>query len=269
MKINNATKVCISVAIRPGNFGAVLHNAGYQALDLNFVYIPFKVTDIKLAISAVRTLGIRGCSVTMPFKVKVIQYLDELDKTVSVVGAVNTIVNNRGKLVGYNTDVYGARKVLQELGVTSRDKVLLLGAGGAAKAISYALYQLGVRNVFLTNRTASKARIIAERLNYKILPWVKRNNFIADILINATVIGMSPQENKMPVSFFALKNYRAVMDVIVTPIYSRLIKESEVLKKKTMPGYKMSLHQAAAQFQLYTKKKAPLKVMQKAILFLL
>ncbi len=269
MKINNKTEICISIAQHPSNFGVTVHNTAYEKMGLNFIYKPFKITDLRGAIRAIRVLGIRGCSVTMPFKEKVIKYLDKLDVTASGVGAVNTIVNNKGKLIGYNTDVYGAFRVLQELRIPTSNRILVLGGGGVAKAISYALYKLNFHNVFMSNRTIRKVKTIAEKFGYEVLPWGRRNDLAADMLINATSIGMVSQENMMPVSNSALRKYHMVMDVVVTPIHSRLINKAKMLRKKVIPGYKMSLYQAAAQFELYSRKKAPLAIMQKAILSML
>ena len=102
--------ICISISEKPGNFGKIIHNAGYEALGLNWIYIPFKITNLEDTIKGIRALGIRGCSVSMPFKEKVIKFLDDIDPLANEIGSVNTIVNNNGILKGYNTDFLGFQK---------------------------------------------------------------------------------------------------------------------------------------------------------------
>ena len=264
-QINKDTMVCISVAACPSNFGTTIHNAAYRALGLNFFYKAFQVSDIAGAITGVRALGIRGCSVSMPFKETVIQYLDVLDDTACSVGAVNTIVNNEGYLTGYNTDAYGAKVVLQMLEIRKDDQVLLIGAGGVARAIKYALQQLRITNVLISNRDSQKAEKLAKDTEFRKIPWSARNEVKVDVLINATPIGMKTDINAMPVSENSLHDCRVVMDVVVSPMESRLIREAERLGKKVAHGYEMSLHQAAAQFRLYTGVDAPLDVMRVSI----
>ena len=269
MHVNKDTVMCISVASRPSNFGTTVHNAAYRALGLDFLYKAFGISDIAGAIAGVRALGIRGCSVSMPFKEAVIEYLDELDATAQSIGAVNTVVNDNEYLTGYNTDAYGAQIALQTLDIQSSDRVLLLGAGGAAKAIKYALQQLGIRNVLVSNRTTSKAEKLIEDTDYEMISWPERNQVKADVVINATSVGMQPIVEAMPIDENLLRSCRAVMDVVVSPLESRLIKEATDMGKKVVPGYKMSLHQAAAQFRLYTGEDAPIIIMERAIITLL
>ena len=265
IQINKDTRICISVAARPSNFGTTVHNVAYRALGLNFCYKAFQVSDIAGVITGVRALGIRGCSITMPFKEVVVQYLDSLDDTARAIGAVNTIVNNEGCLIGYNTDVNGAKVVLRTLEIRKDDQVLLIGAGGVAGAIKYALQQLGITNVLVSNRNGQKAEKLVKGTEFRTIPWSVRNEARVDVLINATSIGMKPGIDEMPVSESLLRGCRAVMDVIVTPMESRLIREAERLEKKVVRGYEMSLHQAASQFRLYTGARAPLDVMRAGI----
>jgi shikimate dehydrogenase len=162
--MNKDTKIIISIAERPGNLGVEFHNQGYVHLGLNFVYLPLKVlpTDLEGTISLIRN-NFRGCSVSMPHKEKIARYLDELDKTAREVGAVNTTLNESGKLIGYNTDVLGARTAIESRLDVSGKKVLMLGAGGAARAVGYAVKQLGGR-LAIANRTEPKARELADKL---------------------------------------------------------------------------------------------------------
>ncbi len=263
--INKDTIVCISIAAHPSNFGTTVHNAAYRALGLNFIYKAFQVSDIAGAITGVRALGIRGCSVTMPFKETVIQYLDVLDDTARATGAVNTIVNEEKYLTGYNTDSYGAKIILHTLDIGKNDQILLLGAGGVARAIKYALQQLKIKNVIISSRNRQNADKLILDTEYSTIPWSSRNETNIDILINATPVGMKPDINKMPVNLDVLYHCRTVMDVVVSPAETMLIREAKKLKKNVVHGYEMSLHQAAAQFTLYTGINAPLDVMRESI----
>lgn len=260
--INKDTQFCISVAARPGNFGTTLHNAAYAALGLNFAYKACGIADIGGAIAGVRALGIRGCGVSMPFKETVMKYLDALDPTAQVIGAVNTVVNEKGYLTGYNTDADGAKAALETLGIRKDDQVLILGAGGAARAIMYALQQLHVRRILVSNRDFAKAHKLAEHVGSEAIEWFSRNEARVDVLINATPVGMEPHIAEMPVNEVVVDGCRAVMDVVVSPVETRLIKEAKKLGKQVALGHEMSLHQAAAQFRLYTGVDPPLDVMR-------
>jgi shikimate dehydrogenase len=267
--INKDTQFCISVASRPSNFGTTLHNAAYAALGLNFAYKAFGIADIAGAITGVKALGIRGCSVSMPFKVTVMKYLTSLDQTAREIGAVNTVVNDNGHLTGYNTDAHGAKAALETLGIGKDERVLLLGAGGAARAILYALQQLQVRCVLVANRDLQKGLKLAEHMGSEAIEWSSRNEARVDVLINATPVGMEPHIAEMPVNEGVVYGCRAVMDVVVSPAETRLIKEANKLGKQVALGHEMSLHQAAAQFRLYTGVDPPLDVMRASMARLL
>jgi shikimate dehydrogenase len=268
LEINKDTVLCISVASRPSNFGTTVHNAAYRALGLNFLYKAFGTSDIKGTISGVRALGIRGCSVSMPFKESIVKELDTLDEAAKAIGAVNTVVNDGGRLTGYNTDAHGAEVALKITKVVSGDSVLLLGAGGVAKAIFYALRRVGVKRVLVANRTAVKAKEMAGA-DAEVVAWESRHEAKADVLINATSIGMSPDSERVPFELKKSQGCRTVLDVVVSPMESLLIRTARSLGLETVPGYKMSLHQAAAQFRLYTSAEPPLKVMEDSIVQLL
>ncbi len=260
--INKDTQLFISVASRPSNFGTTLHNAAYAALGLNFVYKAFSISDIAGAMVGVRALGIRGCSVSMPFKEAVISYLDELDETAQVIGAVNTIVNDAGRLTGYNTDVIGARVVLEALQARPGESVLLIGAGGAARAILFALRQLGFNRVRVANRDLEKIQQLNTILSCQPVAWAERQQEPADLVINATSVGMNPNVESMPLEEAFIYQSRAVMDVVISPMETRLIGCARSAGKAVAPGYLMSLEQAMAQFTLYTGKEPPRDLME-------
>lgn len=268
MEVNKDTVLCISVASRPSNFGTTVHNAAYRTLGLNFLYKAFGSSEIKGVISAVRALGIRGCSVSMPFKEEVIKELDALDEAAKSIGAVNTVVNDNGRLIGYNTDAYGAEIALKSLQIGTDDSVLLLGVGGVAKAILYSLRRLGIKRVFVANRTGAKARQLADSF-VEVVPWDSRHETKAGVIINATSLGMNPDADQTPLDLKETEGCHAVMDVVVSPMETLFIRKARDMKIRAVPGYKMSLHQAAAQFRLYTGVDAPLEVMELSITQLL
>lgn len=260
--INKDTQLCISVASRPSNFGTSLHNVGYVALGLNFAYKAFKISDIAGAIAGVRALNIRGCSVSMPFKETVIPHLDALDETAGIIGAVNTVVNESGRLTGYNTDVIGARKALESLQASPGESVLLLGAGGAARAILFALRQFGINRVRVANRDLEKIQRLNTILSCKPVAWSERQQEPADLVINATSVGMNPNAESMPLEETFIHQSRAVMDVVISPMETRLIGCARSAGKAVAPGHLMSLEQAMAQFTLYTGLKPPRDLME-------
>ena len=263
MNILNPT-LCISVAEKPGKFGITVHNAGYRALGLNFVYKTFAIDDIKGVIIGVRSLGIRGCSVSMPFKEKVIPFLDRLDPLAKKIGAVNTIVNDNGQLIGYNTDVIAVEKSLKPLQIKNDKDIIIFGAGGVSRAILVALKNLKLKNITVANRTTRKGERLAKEFNVNFIQWSKRENVKAEVLINATSIGMFPNIFSSPISKNKIKNSQIVMDVVATPPKTKLIKIANKQGKITVDGLKLSLYQAFTQFKLYTGRNPPIQVMQKA-----
>ncbi len=256
--------LCISIAAKPGRFGITVHNAGYRALGLNYFYRAFKVDDIEGVIAGVRALGIRGCSVSMPFKETVMPYLDDLDATAQAIGAVNTIVNNNNKLIGYNTDVIGVREVLLPYMTDCSEPVLVLGTGGAARAILKALSDLNMKNITLCGRNHKSLAHLADL--FKVTPetWEARSNIKTGILINATPIGMSPEEDALPIDENQIASFRLILDMVSTPLITRLIRLSRDKGVSAIQGSEVALHQAFAQFFLYTGVEPPRKEMAEA-----
>lgn len=252
-QITKDTTVCISIAERPGNFGATIFNAAFQALGLDFIYKPFAVSSGQLegVVAGIKSLGIKGCGVSMPHKSEVIKYLDSIDSVAKEIGAVNTIVNERGFLIGYNTDFLGAQRALSEIYDVNQKKVLVIGAGGAAKAITAALKSNGAGSVYVSDRDDNNKG-----------QW-RSQSF--DLLVNATSVGMAPNNNEMIINENDLNLFDAVMDVVINPPQSLLLKSAEKFGKVTVPGHKMALYQAAAQFKLYTGIEAPMEIMEQSL----
>lgn len=263
MFINKDTKLCISIAERPGNFGATVLGAGFKALNLDFIYKPLKVSSRQLegAIGGIRSLGIRGCGVSMPHKINVIKYLDKIDEYAKKIGAVNTIVNDNGVLFGYNTDFYGAKTALQKYYDVKNKKIVIVGAGGAARAIIMALQVCGAKDIFLTNRSDDHGRQLAKEFNLLYLDYAHRNEVGGDLLINATPVGMSSENKELIIDEASIKLYKAVMDVVVSASPTELIKAAKKFGLVVVSGLDMSLNQAAEQFKLYTGQEAPLEAM--------
>lgn len=267
MEINKDTTVCISIALKPGNFGATVHNAAYKKLGMNFIYKPFGLepSNLPVAIQFIKALKIRGCGVSMPYKEDIMKYLDKIDETAKKIGAVNTVVNANGVLEGYNTDYYGAKIALEKTFKLKGKTVLIIGAGGAARAISAAVKELGAKEVFITNRTFEKAEKLAEEFDLSLIKFDEIKNIKADLLVNATPVGMNPDTEKIIIDISLLNNFKALLDVVTAPPETLLMKESKKKGLTVIPGYLMSLYQSAKQFELYTGIEAPLDVMKESL----
>ncbi|MGD9394291.1 MAG: shikimate dehydrogenase [Dehalococcoidia bacterium] len=244
----------------------IIHNAAYKALGLNYAYIALRTSDIKRTIADIKRQNIRGVSVTTPHKVKVIPYLDRIDDAAKAIGAVNTIVNDNGRLTGYNTDGEAALKVLEELTSVGGKKVVLVGSGGAALAIANTLKEKKV-NLIILNRTEAKARELAEKVGAEDYGGLDKIALVskADILINATTVGMSPNTEETIVPQEFLHPQLTVFDIVYNPKKTRLLREARAKGGNVVYGYKMLLYQAAQQFQLFTGQPAPIKVMESVL----
>jgi shikimate dehydrogenase len=279
MVISGKTRVCgvigdpIEHTLSP-----IMHNAAFEALKIDYVFLAFKVKsdEVENAIKGMRALSIHGLNVTMPHKNAVIQYLDEVDPAGKMIASVNTILNKDGRLLGFNTDGVGALNALEQNGVEPRGKkVLLLGAGGAAKAIAYTLSQ-DVDELVTLNRTPKPAIELANLLKQKFKKKisagelspnaVKDNLADSDVLINATSVGMKPNENQTPVAPEWLKPDLAVMDIVYNPLETKLAKDAKAVGAKVVSGVEMLIYQGAASFEIWTACEAPVEVMRKAAL---
>ncbi len=251
-----------------------IHNSAFNSLRLNYVYVAFRVPREALpkAVEAVKTLGLVGLNVTIPHKVSIVDLLDTLEKSASTVGAVNTVKNEGGKLIGYNTDGRGAVEVLEErVGSLAGKNVLLLGAGGAARAIAFALAERGAC-LTIANRTVGRAKELSVGLERKlgvkpkvtgIKPWMLAGVLKgADILINATAVGMYPRTKETLVTSKMMHPNLTVFDIVYQPPYTRLLREAREAGAKTITGLEMLVRQAALSFEIWTGKQAPLEVMR-------
>jgi len=240
-----------------------IHNAAFEHLHLNYVFLAFKVERLKEAVQGIRALDLKGVSVTIPHKVAIIDYLDEVEDIAGKIGAVNTVVNRGGRLIGYNTDWSGAIDALEEKVDLKGRKALVLGAGGAARAIAFGLKERGADFTIL-NRTVHKAEMLASELGAHYGALEDSASVPFDTVINTTSLGMYPNVHDTPVEKALLKDV-LVFDMVYNPLKTRLIREAEQNGCTTITGLEMFINQAALQFDLWTGKKAPLDVMKKVV----
>lgn len=276
MEINAHTQLCAVI----GNpvehsLSPVIHNAAFQKLGLNFVYLACRVEDLAGAVAGMRALGnLRGFSVTIPHKVAIVAMLDEVEATARRIGSVNTIVIDQGKLVGYNTDASGALRALEGAGMKlDHQRVVLLGSGGAARAISFGLADrtkarsltiLGIdereRLALVRDlRTRTALSVVEGHLDEQ---GIRSALADAQILIHCTPVGMHPHVGLSVVPKDALHGALAVMDVVYNPLETRLLREARETGCKTIRGLDMFVNQAVEQFELWTGKAAPTDVMR-------
>ena len=253
--IGKDTKVCISISSNPGNTGAKIHNALYERFGLDYVYIPRALDEGHLidSMMAVKALGIVGCSVSMPFKRRVVPLLDQTDGHASFVPIVNTIRQRDERLIGYNTDVDGIMMVLEDISPPAhRLMPTVVGAGATAHSTIYALSKMGFKEANLWNRTESAADTLARfasALGIKTYILKDLDATDADILINASAIGM--EDEWFPMSDDTLKRYGHVFDV-VNQSQTDLVARAVDLGLKVSTGKQMALYQALKQFEIYT-----------------
>lgn len=260
-------ELCGSLSRWAVPLGAAMHEAGYEALGLQWRYVPFEIEEASLgdAVVAVKTLKLRGVGVSMPFKVDIIRLCDRLDPVAERIGAVNTLVNDDGVLCGHNTDWVGSLRALEEVCSLEGKRALLLGAGGAARAVAFGLVSKGVA-LSVSNRTESKARGLTDELGIDSVPWSSRGDLSSfEILVNATSIGMSTIDPSSPVPARALRADMTVLDAVYKPTETALVQAARRCGARTVDGGRMLLHQAAAQFELYTGHSAPLAAMDAAL----
>ena len=256
----------------------VMHNAAFEALGLDYVYLPFHVQgeELKEAINGIRALNIVGLNVTIPHKMAVIPFLDKLDPLAERMGAVNTIANENGALAGYNTDASGFLQALRAQGIEPDGKsIVILGAGGAAKGISFILAGAGASLVIL-NRTLSRAEELASQIaryyHQKITAMtlneanLKRAFGRADVLVNTTSVGMVPDVDRTPVPGNLLNSRLAVSDIVYNPLETRLLREAKAAGARTIDGLDMLVWQGALAFEKWTGRKAPFEIMKQAAL---
>jgi shikimate dehydrogenase len=278
--INPNTKLCAVI----GNpvehsLSPAMHNRAFQELGLDFVYLAFRVEDVRSAVSGMRALeNFRGLSVTIPHKLAIIDHLDEIADVDAQIGSVNTVVNEGGKLRGFGSDGPGARQALVEGGAQVEGQpVLILGSGGAARAIAFDLaHRATPSSLFVLGVIEDELRALVSELREKtavnatgeILSEDSLEKRIAEsrVLIHATPIGMHPREGESLVPPELLHPELSVMDIVYNPYETRLLEDARARGINTIPGIEMFVNQALFQFEAWTGKSAPKEVMKQVVL---
>ncbi|WP_296801099.1 shikimate dehydrogenase [uncultured Methanobrevibacter sp.] len=276
MKIKGSTNI-VGLIGHPveHSFSPPMHNAAFDALNMDYAYVAFDVNpnDLKSAIEGAESLNIKGFNVTIPHKVDVMQYLDELDEVARLIGAVNTI--DFKNLKGYNTDGIGAVKAIEEVTSIKNKNVVVAGAGGASRAISFYIAKYGAESLTILNRNEVKAESLASDVSDSGLIGEVASDSInaignymesADVLIDTTPLGMHPNINDEPiVKADMMDEDLVVFDAVYNPNETVLIKEAIKANAKPVYGIKMLLYQGAESFKIWTGKTAPVDVMEKAL----
>ena len=244
--------------------GPIMHNTALRLTDQNAVYLAFETEDIEGCLRGMRALGIRGMSVTIPHKSAVIPYLDEVDPLAKRIGAVNTILNNDGRLIGYNTDALGAYKALEKKIAPSGKNCLIFGAGGAARAVGFILNEKGVK-ISVVNRSQERGKELALLLGCQYKPLEKIGETRADFLIQTTPVGMYPSIDRCIVPEGILEEGMVVMDIVYNPLETRLLKMAKSRGCVTINGLSMFINQGAEQFRLWTGINPPMNAMSLAV----
>ena len=255
-----------------------MHNLAFEKLGLDYAYMAFDIKEgsLKQGVDGLRTLNVRGFNITMPHKQEVMKYLDKIEEDAKLIGAVNTVLNNNGKLIGYNTDGKGFIKSLEERNVKYIDeKIVIIGAGGAAKAIAIELALKGVKNIVIVNRTLEKAEAISHTINKNIEGSESRSLVLdekllkeelkdASILINTTSVGMGDSIDKNIIkNEDTLHKDLFVADLIYNPVKTKFLSMAEEKGCRIMNGLDMLVYQGALVFKIWTGADMPVEVMKK------
>ncbi len=274
MDISGKTQICALIGDPvEHSVSPAMHNAAFEELGLDYKYVAFNVKPDRLsqAVAGLRALNVRGFNVTIPHKVAIMPFLDKLDPLAEKIGAVNTVVNDNGKFKGFNTDADGFLRALTEKGFKPRGKkVVVLGAGGASRAISYILAQQGVALTILNRQQELDWALDIVRLihtNFKREVKVLELSHLADVLpadllVNATSVGMSPNAKATPAPAKLLDGVPLVFDIVYNPIKTKLLKDAVAAGCETISGVDMLAWQGALAFEKWTGKKAPLELMR-------
>jgi len=276
-EIDGKTGICGVMGDPVGHsVSPAMHNAAFRALGMNYVYLPFNVSAARLAgaVEGIRALNITGMNVTIPHKVAVIPLLDEIDPLAQRIGAVNVIHNKAGRLIGGNTDAGGFLRLLEGRGIDAQGlQVAVLGAGGTSRAVCFALASRGAEITILNRTAAGAARCAAEMAAFTGRAFealemnpanLARSLAKAELVVNATSIGMAPDVDRSPVSRELLGRRHTVVDIVYNPIKTRLMRDAEKAGAMSIGGLDMLAWQGALSFEIWTGRNAPLDLMRRA-----
>jgi shikimate dehydrogenase len=278
--ITPQTQLCAVIGNPVGHsLSPAIHNAGYAALDLDFIYLACRVEHVEDALAGVRAIeNFRGVSVTIPHKIEAMRWVDEVAEVDRSIGSINTVLHEGDRLLGFSTDGPGALKALMDAGVTvAGSRVLLLGTGGAARAISFTLARTAnlaelalldinepmLRGLAADLRTGTTAAIVDTVLTAETLAAAMAR---ADIVIHCTPIGMHPKVDAslVPAEFFRAD--QVVFDIVYTPLETKLLADARARGCRIVPGVEMFLNQAVLQFERFTGAPAPVEAMRKVLM---
>jgi len=250
--LNKDMQVCMSLAARPSNIGTRFHNFLYDELGLNFLYKAFTTTDLPGAVTGIRALGIRGCSVSMPFKEAVIPLVDVVEESAAAIQSVNTVVNDDGVLTASNTDYEAVAALLGTHDVDPTSRVLLRGSGGMAKAVTAAFRGAGFDHLTLVARNEDTGSALASQYGFD---WVRTEDEAgdADLLVNVTPLGMDgDQADTVAFAADRIAAAHTVFDVVAFPSETPLVRAGRAADKHVITGAEVIALQAARQFERYT-----------------
>ncbi len=248
-----------------------MHNAAFEATGINGVYVAMDVEDAGRGVAALKELGFAGVSVTVPHKEAVMAHVDEIDPVARRIGAVNTLLlyrpPDRDRVVvrGFNTDWQGANLALADKIRLAGSRVLVLGAGGAARAVGFGLVEAGAE-VMISNRTEARGIALAESLGCRFVAGEELAGVQADVLVNTTSVGMAPDVDSLPIEPDLLPGFSLVMDIVYAPLETRLLREAAAAGCDVIDGLAMLQYQGAVQFRIWTGVRPPVDVMRRALL---
>jgi 3-dehydroquinate dehydratase/shikimate dehydrogenase len=240
-----------------------MQNAAFQAKHVNAVYLPCQTLRLKDFLLFARKLGFLGFSVTMPYKRAIIEALDWLDPLATRLGACNTVAIQSGKWMGWNTDAAAVVEVLTKRLRLAGSRILILGAGGAARAAAYALHAEGAE-LFIAARREASAQRLARSVSARVVPWDSAEGLDVDTVINSTPVGMPPRTEAVPIDLARLR-VRVVFDMVYYPLETRLLAEARGRGLTTISGLEMLVAQGARQFEIWTGLAAPRALMEQAV----
>ena len=246
------------------SMGYLIHNRAFKEIGSTDIYVPFLVDNVEKFFKGFSPY-FEGLSVTMPFKEDIIAIMDEIEETAKRIGAVNTVVRDGKGWKGYNTDCMGALKALEEHIDPNGKNVLIIGAGGTAKAIGYGVYEKGAKITVTYNRNKEKGVQLARELGAKVIHIQDVGEEAIDILINCSPVGMSPNLEETPISSRHLRKGMVVFDSVYNPPETRLIREAKAAGCVVISGIELFVNQAVGQFELWTKQKAPIDSMRDVV----
>lgn len=261
-------KLCGLLAKDPSKLSFAMHTAAFANLGLDFTYVVFDTLETEQALRAMRELGIRGYSLTIPHKEIALKFVDELSEEAKKIAAINTVINENGRLIAYNTDCFGISEAFSEKGISLKGKkAFIFGAGGAARAAIYCLQKEGAAKIFVANRTNARAKALAKEFSLEQIDYSKLSTFSfseTDIFINSSPIGSHLTDDKYPFEPDVFDKNHLIFEMVTRE--TELVKSATKKGAMCISGLRMLLFQAVKQFEYFTGERAPVSVMEEALL---